>query len=100
MMTARLDAAQVSAHASVWARGLSLAAAGAISLALTLDPFLLHGVPPLRLHVGLPLMMLGVSSAFVHGLGYRPSRRILGVFVYPATAWALLAAGVSLIALR
>lgn len=100
VMTARLDAARMGAAASGWARALSLASAGAISLTLTLDPFLLNGVPPLRLHAGLPLLMFGVSCAFVHGLGYRPSTRILGALVRAATAWALLAAGASLIALR
>lgn len=99
-MTARVDAARMSAAASGWARALSLAGAGAISLALTLDPFLLNGVPPLRLHAGLPLMMLGVSGAFAHGLGYRPSSRVIRALVAPATAWLLLVAGASLIALR
>jgi predicted membrane protein len=83
-----------------WARALALAVAGAISLALTLDPYLLNGVSPLRVHTGLPLLMLGVSSAFADGLGFSASNRVVRALLHPGLAWALIAAGALLMLAR
>jgi len=81
----------------MWARAASLAAAGAISLALMLDPYILNGVSAFRLHAGLPLLMLGASGAFAYGFGFQPSSRFFRVALQPALAWALIAAGAALI---
>ena len=82
---------------SSWGRAAALAAAAAISLGLTLDPYVLNGVSSARLHEGLPLLMLGVSNAFAYGLGFRPASRSMRAFISPVAAWALLVAGAAFI---
>ena len=79
--------------ARTWSRGLSLAAACGISLTLMLFPFVLRGIPGARLHLGLPILMLGVAGAFVHGIGFTPDNRFLRLLFGPAGAWLLIAAG-------
>ncbi len=75
------------------ARALSLAVAAGISLTLMLFPFVLREVPGARLHLGLPILMLGVAGAFVHGIGFSPDNRFLKVLFGPFGAWTLIAAG-------
>lgn len=58
-----------------------------------LFPFLLRGIPPVRLHTALPIMLLGVAAAFVHGIGFVPDNRALRVLFGPVCAWVLLAGG-------
>jgi predicted membrane protein len=86
--------------ASLWARSFSLAVAGAISLALMLDPFVLRGFPLDRIHEGLPIMLLGVAGSFVHGFGFRPTNRMMKGLAHPALSWILLGLGAALIAAR
>jgi predicted membrane protein len=74
-------------------RTASLAAALAASLALMLFPFLLRHVPETRLHSALPVMLLGVASAFVHGVGFTPDNKLLRALFGPACAWALMVVG-------
>ncbi|KWV59306.1 hypothetical protein AS156_32085 [Bradyrhizobium macuxiense] len=74
-------------------RGASFAVALAASLALMLCPFLLRHVPQERLHTALPVLMLGVAGAFVHGIGYRPDSPLLRILFGPACAWTLMLAG-------
>jgi predicted membrane protein len=74
----------------------SFFAALAISLALMLFPFLLRHVPGTRLHSALPLMLVGVAGAFVHGIGFVPDNKLLRVLFGPACAWALIVGGVLL----
>jgi predicted membrane protein len=74
-------------------RTVSLAAALAASLALMLFPFLLRSVPETRLHAVLPVMLLGVAGAFVHGVGFSPDNRLLRVLFGPACAWTLMVGG-------
>jgi predicted membrane protein len=71
----------------------SFAAALAASLALMLFPFLLRWVPETRLHAALPVMLLGVAGALVHGVGYTPDNRLLRVLFGPACAWTLMVGG-------
>ncbi len=97
MMTEiRADAKMASA--APWARAISLVAAGAISLALVLDPYLLRGFSLARIHEGLPFLLLGVAGAFVHGFGYRAASRFMRVFAHPMSSWALLGFGAAWIA--
>lgn len=77
----------------------SLAAAGAVSFALMLDPYVLRGVSDARVHAGLPLMMLGVAGLFVYGLGFAPKTKALRFVFHPAVAWLLYLAGM-LVVLR
>ena len=99
MMTEiRADAA--TATAPTWARTISLVAAGAISLALMLDPYLLRGFSLARIHEGLPFLLLGVAGAFVHGFGYRATSSITCALAHPMLSWLLLGFGAAWIAMR
>jgi predicted membrane protein len=97
-MAGEFDGA-ASRPARSWARAFELAAVGAISLALTLDPYILGGVSSSRVHAGLPVLMLGVSSAFADGLGFSASSRLMRTLFHPALAWALIGVGMSLMLL-
>ncbi len=72
---------------------VSFAVALLASLALMTFPFLLRQVPAMRLHSALPLMLLGVAGAFVHGVGFSPDSRLLRVLFGPACAWTLMVGG-------
>ncbi len=80
-----------------WARALSLAVAGLASLVLTLDPYVLTGISDMRVHAGLPLMMLGAAGLFMHGLGFEPETKAIRLVFHPAVAWLLFAAGTCVI---
>lgn len=83
-----------------WSRAAALAVAGVTSLALTLDPYILNGASVARLHEGLPLLMLGVSTAFAYGLGFQPASKPICALIHPATGSALLVAGTMIIFVR
>jgi hypothetical protein len=85
--------------ATTWGRAVALLAAGAISLALMLDPYILNGASALRVHEGLPLLMIGVSSAFAYGLGLRAFSLTARILLHPALAWALMGVGAALMLL-
>jgi predicted membrane protein len=76
------------------ARALSLTAAGALALSLTLLPQLLgrHAASGTA-HAGLGLAMLGMAGGFVHGFGFRPDSVVLRVLFSPWMSWALMAGG-------
>jgi predicted membrane protein len=74
-------------------RTASLTAALAASLMLMLFPFLLRHIPAARLHSALPVMLLGVAGAFVHGIGYTPDNKLLRILFGPGCAWALMIGG-------
>jgi predicted membrane protein len=65
----------------------------AASALLMLFPFLLRGIPPTRLHMALPIMLLGVAAAFVHGIGFVPDNTALRRLFGPVSACVLLAGG-------
>ena len=81
-----------------WARIVSLTVALAVSAVLMLYPYALGTQMTPMLHTALPLLLLGVSGAFVHGTGFRPEAKALRVLFSPAAAWPLIAAGVGLLA--
>jgi len=84
----------------MWARGLSLLAGSAITLALLLDPRLLGSqLGPVQ-HSALPLILLGVSAAFIHGVGFRPETKLARLFLGPAAAWLFIASGAALLVLE
>ena len=89
-----------TATAAPWARTISLVAAGAISLALMLDPYLLRGFSLARIHEGLPFLLLGVAGSFVHGFGYRATSGVTRALAHPMLSWTLLAFGAAWIATR
>ncbi len=83
-----------------WARIVSLGAALLISAVLMLYPFALGPRMTPTIHAALPLMLLGVAAAFVHGVGFRPDARWLRVVFSPLVAWPLIAGSVLLLAVR
>ncbi len=90
--------ADARARASSWTKGAALAAAGVVSLGLTFDPYALQGLSPTRVHIGLPLLLLGVSAGFVYGFGFRPENAGARAFCHPATAAALFVVGALVLA--
>jgi predicted membrane protein len=80
-----------------WTRVPLLTVALAISGVLLLYPYVL-GLSPAE-HVALPLTMLGVSGAFVHGVGYTPTNRALRILFGPAVASSLMLIGIGLLIL-
>src|ERR1700722_14686187 len=100
VMMSEIRADAKKATAAPWARAISLVAAGAVSLALMLDPYLLRGFSLSRIHEGLPLLLLGVAGAFVHGFGYRATSSIMRALAHPLLSWTLLGFGAAWIAFR
>jgi len=79
-------------------KALSLVAAGLISVTLLLDPYLLAAVPSWRLHVGFPIVMLGIAGLFMHAVGFVPRVGALRTIFHPVAAWLLLAGGGAVLA--
>jgi predicted membrane protein len=69
-----------------------------VSLVLMVFPFVLGRTVTAVTHTGLSLLLLGVAAGLVHGFGFRPDKRILGVVFSPLVAWPLMAAGFVLLA--
>lgn len=82
-----------------WARAVSLVAAFAISAVLMLYPYALGTEMTPAVHTALPLLLVGVSAAFVHGVGFRPDNVVLRFVFGPAVAWPLIVAGVGVLVL-
>lgn len=92
-MATKMHASEPQARIAWSVRAISLVAALTISVALMLFPFLLREVPGNRLHVALPVLLIGVAGSWVHGVGYGPDNRWLRVLFGPACAWAIMAIG-------
>jgi predicted membrane protein len=76
------------------ARALSLTAAGALALSLTLTPQILcRQAANAAAHAGLSLAMLGMAGGFVHGFGFRPDMLALRILFSSWISWALMAGG-------
>jgi cyd operon protein YbgE len=82
-----------------WARAVSLTIGLALSAVLMLYPYALGTQMTPMLHSALPLMLIGVSAALVHGVGFRPESRVLKILFSPVVAWPLIGVGIVLIAL-
>lgn len=78
-------------------RAASLIVAAGISLLMLLFPFIIGRSLGARDHIGLVVLLMGVSGAFVHGFGYRPERLAWRMLFHPAMAWMLIVAGVLLV---
>ena len=82
---------------SGWARAVSLTAALALMLLITLVPRGLTGADGTALPHGLlALVMWGMSAGFVHGVGYVPKTTLLRLPLGALAAWPLLALGLGL----
>ena len=82
-----------------WARAVSLTVGLAVSTLLMLYPYALGTTMTPMLHSALPLLLIGVSAALVHGVGFRPENRALRVLFSPIAAWPLIAIGAALLVL-
>jgi predicted membrane protein len=71
-------------------RAISLTLALAASGVLMIAPFLVarHMTP--ADHGWASLMMLGITGAFVHGVGFVPRMKILQWLFAPVVAWTLI----------
>lgn len=82
------------------ARAASLAAASGLSAVLLLYPRILGSrLGPVE-HSVLPVLLTGISGAFVFGLGYRPDNRVARCLASPAVTWGLMGFGITVLALR
>jgi predicted membrane protein len=86
--------------AGSFARAFSLAAAAILSLALMIYPYALGNSMDRATHMALPVLLFGVSGAFVHGIGYEPDNRFLRVLFGAPVAWILIALGIALLLIR
>jgi predicted membrane protein len=71
-------------------RAVSLALALPVSAVLLVAPFLLAHHLSDADHGLLSLMMIGLTGALVHGMGYVPRARVLRLLFSPAVAWPLV----------
>ncbi|WP_213769425.1 cyd operon YbgE family protein [Bradyrhizobium sp. dw_78] len=78
----------------------SFAVAAGASLVLMLFPFLLRHVQGAMLHPALSILLLGITGAFVYGIGFRPENRWLRILFGPACAWTLMIGGALLLFVR
>lgn len=81
-------------------RAFSLTAAAILSLALMIYPYALGNSMDRATHMALPVLLLGVSGAFVHGIGYESDSRLLRVLFGAPVAWILIALGIALLLIR
>jgi predicted membrane protein len=86
--------------AGPFSRALSLAAAAILSLALMIYPYALGHTMDWATHMALPVLLFGVSGAFVHGIGYEPDNRFLRALFGAPVAWLLIALGIALLLIR
>ncbi len=77
-----------------WARGVSLAAAIAMMLLVTLLPrgLTTDSGSPVN-HGLLMLIMWGMSAGFVHGVGFVPRHPLLRALLGPVAAWSGIGLG-------
>ena len=75
---------------------LALTASGVLSLA----PFMLARNVTGAAHGVLLFLMLGISAAFIHGVGFVPRARIIRVIASPAVAWPLIGLATSVLLLN
>jgi cyd operon protein YbgE len=82
------------------ARALSLALALSVtSFVIALPRFFATAMDEVP-HAPLVVLMLGMSMAYVHGVGYLPRRRWLRPLASPLAAWMLVGIAAVLLAMR
>jgi predicted membrane protein len=78
-------------------RGAALALAGLIATVLLVAPRLVgRELDPLT-HSALPLLLFGMSGAFVYGLGFEPEAKLLRVLLGPLASTACITVALTLI---
>jgi len=83
-----------------FSRALSLTVATGLSLALVIYPYALGNNMDWVTRTALPLLLFGISGAFVHGIGYEPDNRFLRALFSAPVAWLLIALGIALLLMR
>lgn len=78
---------------SGFARLTSLLVGSGVALLLMFFPFVLGTELSTTGHIGLLVLLLGVSGTFVHGFGYTPERTAWRVLFSPVAAWLLMLLG-------
>lgn len=85
--------------ATAVARGVSLALAGAMILALVIFPGLVTGTEELLPRAVLPVLLIGVAGGVAHGLGYRPRSSLLAAMLGPFVSWPLMLSAMAFLAM-
>ena len=83
-----------------FSRALSLTVAAVLSLVLMIYPYALGHTMDWVTRTALPLLLFGVSGAFVHGIGYEPDNRFLRALFGAPVAWILIVLGIALLLIR
>jgi predicted membrane protein len=81
------------------ARAVSLAGGLVIAGTLFIYPRILGPHLGAMEHSALPLMLLGVSGAFVYGFGFQPESKAVRVLFGPTAAWCLMLSAAALMLL-
>jgi predicted membrane protein len=81
-------------------RVVSLLLASSASGVLSVAPFTLARSLTGAVHGALVVLMLGISAAFVHGVGFVPRTRIVGMVASPVIAWPLIMLATVVLLLR
>jgi predicted membrane protein len=76
-----------------FARLISLIAASILALMILIYPLVLSRNGMAASHGILSLIMLGVSSGFIHGVGYTPESTLWRQIFHPLLAWGLMLLG-------
>ncbi len=81
-----------------WARALSMLLAAPLALVLLLHPTLMLNADGTYSHSMLMLMMLGISSGFIHGVGFDPIGLAWRILFHPVLGWVLMLMGYAVMA--
>jgi predicted membrane protein len=74
-------------------RGISLALAGIAAIIGLVFPFLAATQATAMNQSIILIMLLGISGAFVYGVGFRIQNKFLASITSPAVTWPLITAG-------
>jgi predicted membrane protein len=74
-------------------RGISLVLAGIAAIIGLIFPFLAATRPTALNQSVILIMLLGISGAFIHGVGFRIQNKWMASVTHPAFTWPLITAG-------
>lgn len=78
-------------------RILSLLLASPLALILLIHPSMIVDPEAGYNHSILMLVMLGISSGFIHGVGFDPRSLVWRVLFHPVVGWALMGLGYAIL---
>lgn len=76
-----------------WSRVLSLALATPITLVFLIHPAAMLNPDGSYNHSLLMLVMLGISSGYIHGVGFDPRSKVWQYIFHPILGWVLMLLG-------